>query len=141
MSSQWGLPRLVYNETYSYSHRLLCCGAFPRQTMKAMSSFFGWHFYSKLPTQAHSCKDAVKAWRENCPLKESSGDARTVLSEAAPKDSVGKNLFYHFSNKVRKNSNNYCNFLEYPEQHFIEAQLLKWFVIMSELVDKKSQFK
>ena len=25
----------------------------------------------------------------------------------------GKNSFYHFSNKVRKNSNNYCNFLEY----------------------------
>ena len=25
----------------------------------------------------------------------------------------GKNSFYHFSNKVRKNSNNSCNFLEY----------------------------
>ena len=26
-------------------------------------------------------------------------------------ENIGKNSFYHFSNKVRKNSNNYCSFL------------------------------
>ena len=35
---------------------------------------------------------------------------------------VGKNLFYHFSNKVRIFFNNYCNFLEYD----LEKILISW---------------
>ena len=35
---------------------------------------------------------------------------------------LGKNSFYHFSNEVRKNSNNYCNFLEYD----LEKILISW---------------